>query len=181
MAAITIREWLPAAAAAEHDSVVGDLARILHACVHGGASVSFVLPFTLEDAERYWRERILPDVRTRRKRVLLAAPGEPTVGTVQLDLDSPPNQRHRSEVMKLLVHPNARRQGVGRALMEAVERIAVEEGRTLLTLDTRSGDPSESLYVSMGYRRAGVIPGFARGPADPSLHATTILYKTLPR
>jgi GNAT superfamily N-acetyltransferase len=58
------------------------------------------------------------------------------LGTVQLDLEMPPNQQHRAAVAKLLVDPAARRRGIGRALMIALEEIARSEGRTLLTLDT---------------------------------------------
>jgi ribosomal protein S18 acetylase RimI-like enzyme len=90
-----------------------------------------------------------------------------------------PNQRHRAEVAKLLVHPDARRRGIARDLMAAIEEIARQEGRTLLTLDTRTGDAAEPLYRDMGYRTAGVIPGYARGPHGRELEATTFMYKVL--
>ncbi len=63
--------------------------------------------------------------------------------------------------------------------MEAVEALARAEGRTLLTLDTRTGDAAEPLYRSMGYLTAGVIPNYARAAASPELHATTFMYKIL--
>ena len=94
-------------------------------------------------------------------------------------LDTFPNQRHRAEVAKLLVHPDARRQGIGRSLMVAVEELARAESRTLLTLDTRTGDSAEPLYLSMGYVAAGAIPGYAAVPYSAALEATTIMYKTL--
>jgi GNAT superfamily N-acetyltransferase len=76
---------------------------------------------------------------------VLARRGDRIVGTVQLDLDMPPNQQHRASVAKLLVHPAARRLGIGRALMFALEKMARSEGRTLLTLDTVSGGNAETL------------------------------------
>jgi len=76
------------------------------------------------------------------------------------------------------VHRSARRQGYGRALMQQAEAVALEEGRTLLVLDTRKGDPSEALYRSAGYIRAGEIPQYARG-AGAELHATVFYYKLL--
>jgi ribosomal protein S18 acetylase RimI-like enzyme len=175
MADLRIVEWRPE----EADGVVEMLAGVLHAVVHDGASVGFILPFPLEEARAYWTERVLQDVRTRRRRLLLAWVGAVVVGTVHLNLDTMPNQAHRAEVSKLLVHPGSRRRGIARALMTELEAIARGEGRTLLTLDTRSGDSAEPLYLSMGYTFVGAIPHFAQAPDSPALDATSILYKEL--
>jgi len=152
---------------------------VLHAAVHAGASVSFVLPFSLDDARAFWRDQVLPRAAAGTRRVLVARVERRIVGTVQLDLATPPNQRHRAEVLKLLVHPDARRRGIARALMLAIEDVARAEGRTLLTLDTRTGDAAEPLYLSRGYIAAGKIPGYALAPDGGALEATTILYKEL--
>lgn len=174
----TIEDWRPAdAVTLECDLEM--LADVLHAVVHGGAGVSFIVPFSLSDARAYWRDTVLPRVQAGRRRVLVARLGGRIVGTVQLDLATPPNQAHRAEVAKLLVHPVARRQGIARALMVALEPVAAAAGRSLLTLDTVTGGPAEPLYVALGYTVAGVIPGYARGSLSPHLDATTILYKVL--
>ena len=102
------------------------LGSVLHACVHEGASVSFVLPFSHEQAAAWWRDRILPAIRSGDCRVLTARMHGSIVGTVQLDRAMPPNQPHRAEVRKLLVHPQARRLGIARALMTAAEDYALE-------------------------------------------------------
>jgi len=172
-----LTEWLPGP---DVNNDLEALAAVLHAAVHEGASVGFVLPFSPEDALGFWRDRVLPVVRTGARRVWVARIGGRIVATVQLILDTPPNQCHRAEIAKLLVHPEARRLGIGRALMEAAEASARAEGRTLLTLDTRTGDRAEPLYLSMGYIAAGVIPGYARGPHSPELEPTTIMYKAVP-
>jgi GNAT superfamily N-acetyltransferase len=178
---IVIEEWRPEASNGSRlEEQLDMLCGVLHAAVHAGASVSFVLPFSVDDARAFWRDKVLPGVRRGTRRVLLARSEEEVVGTVQLDLDVPPNQGHRAEVTKLLVHPKARRRGIGRALMMAIERVARAEGRTLLTLDTRRGDVAEPLYLSMGFVPAGVIPRYARGPLRPHLEDTTIMYKELP-
>jgi GNAT superfamily N-acetyltransferase len=91
----------------------------------------------------------------------------------------PPNQQHRAAVAKLLVHPDARRRGIAKALMIALEEIARFEGRTLLTLDTVTGAGAELLYSSLGYTTSGVIPGYARRALTPELESTTIMYKEL--
>ncbi|MGH9313393.1 MAG: GNAT family N-acetyltransferase [Vicinamibacterales bacterium] len=155
------------------------LGEVLHAVVHTGAGVSFIVPFSLDDARAFWLDKVLPVVRARTRRVVIARWGARIVGTVQLDLAVPPNQQHRAEVAKLLVHPAARRRGVARALMMALEAIARSEGRTLLTLDTWTGGSAEPLYRSLGYISAGVIPRYARGSLTPDLEATTIMYKEL--
>ena len=157
--------------------MLGDL---LHDCVHAGAAVSFVLPFSRDDAVGFWRNKILPTVETGTCRVLVARRAGRIVGTVQLDLATPPNQLHRAEVKKLLVHPNERRSGIARALMLALEAQAREMGRTLLTLDTASAG-AENLYLSLGYVRLGVIPRFSRKPESTELEGTTVMYKEIPQ
>jgi GNAT superfamily N-acetyltransferase len=82
-------------------------------------------------------------------------------------------------VAKLLVHPDARRRGVARSLMIALEAIARSENKTLLTLDTETGGKAEPLYQSLGYVAAGVIPRYARDSLTSNLHGTTIMYKEL--
>jgi len=178
--AAAIEEWTGEGSGCfPRDEDLDMLAELLHAAVHAGASVSFVLPFSLEEARAFWREQVLPGVAAGTRRVLVARDGGRILGTVQLDLEMPPNQQHRAEVLKLLVHPEARRRGIARALMTAVETMARSAGRTLLTLDTRTGDMAEPLYLSMGFVLVGAIPRYARGPLSPDLEAASILYKEL--
>ncbi len=161
------------------DAELDMLADVLHAAVHGGAGVSFFTPFAIEDARAFWVEKVLPSVRAGTQRMLVARLDERIVGTVQLELEMPPNQKHRAGVAKLLVHPDARRRGIARQLMIALEALARAEGRTLLTLDTVTGSGAEDLYTSLGYSTAGVIPRFARGALTPALEDATFMYKEL--
>ncbi len=161
-------------------AAVPDLATLLHACVHGGASVSFVLPYSRDEAEAFWRNKVMPGVESGAVKLWVARVDGHIAGSVQLDVDTPPNQPHRAEVRKLLVHPDFRRQGIARRLMQEVEAMARRLNRSLLTLDTRTGDSAEPLYASLGYQTVGVIPGFARDPLDPAkVDGTTIMYKQL--
>jgi len=174
---IHIEPWRP-----DPEHLAGDIAMlgiVLHAVVHNGSSVSFILPFSHDDADSFWRDKVLPAVEAETCCVLVARHEARIIGTVQLDFATPPNQPHRAEVKKLLVHPDFRRAGVARALMLAIEDQARVAGRTLLTLDTAS-DPAEQLYSSLGYVRVGVIPRYSRRPDSPELEGTTMMYKELP-
>ncbi|HEY6433612.1 MAG TPA: GNAT family N-acetyltransferase [Acetobacteraceae bacterium] len=163
---------LDAAAAA---SAERQLAEILVACVDGGASVWFLPPLAIDVARGYWR-RVASEVATG-KRILLGgwSDGE-LAGTVMLDLDTPQNQPHRAEVQKLLVHPGARRAGLGRRLMARLEQEARARGRSLLTLDTNADSAAEALYRSSGWIEGGRIPDFSLD-ADGALRATVLFHK----
>jgi ribosomal protein S18 acetylase RimI-like enzyme len=160
-------------------SILGDLTDTLHACVHHGASVGFVLPFSEHDAAVFWEERIFAMVTDGTATLFVARHEGRVVGTVQLVPAPMPNQPHRADVSKLLVHPGFRRLGLGRALMTALQDKARDLGLSLLVLDTRSGDPSQALYQSLGFQVAGEIPDFCRNPFDDRLEPTTYMYKHL--
>jgi GNAT superfamily N-acetyltransferase len=152
---------------------VDQLADILIAVVAQGASVGFLPPLAREEAKDYWRGVLRPEVR-----LLVAERDGRIVGTAQLELATKVNGRHRAEVNKVLVHPACQRQGVGRRLMSAIETVARREGRTLLHLDTREGDPSNELYQAAGWTEAGRIPMWARSAAG-TLDGTVFYFKEL--
>ncbi|MGE0846578.1 MAG: GNAT family N-acetyltransferase [Flavobacteriaceae bacterium] len=157
------------------------LSELLCACVNAGASISFVLPHDIADSRAFWRRKVLPPLSAGGLALFAALSGGRVVGSVQLDHDTPQNQPHRAEVRKLLVHPDFRRRGIARLLMAALEARALALGRSLITLDTRTGDDAEPLYRSMDYEVAGVIPDFCRDTVTPCLDPTTIMYKRLRR
>jgi GNAT superfamily N-acetyltransferase len=154
-----------------------ELSEVLHDCVHGGASVSFMLPFPLEEARDFWRD--VAESVGRGETLLAAALHEGrVVGTVLVGLKQTPNQPHRGDLKKLLVHREARGFGLSRLLMEAAERKAVEAGKTLLVLDTATGSPAEDIYPRFGWQRVGVVPDYALYP-DGSYCGTTFFYKRI--
>src|SRR5689334_15748431 len=156
---------------------ISDLTALLEDAVNSGASIGFLPPLASGEAEAYWTGVI--DSMHAGGRVHLAAIEDGRIiGSVQLDYAGRRNASHRAEVMKLMVHTAARRRGVGRLLMQRAAEIALSAGRTLLVLDTRCGDPSETLYTQLGYVTAGVIPGYARS-ASGDLHSTVIMYRHL--
>jgi acetyltransferase len=170
---LTIEQLTAASAAAE----LAGLIELLVDSVASGASVGFLPPLALADARDYWAD-VIAGVEEGTRVLLIARQDDRIVGTVQLEFARKPNARHRAEVQKLLVHTTMRRQGLGRALMAAIEDAARQAGRTLLVLDTRQGDPSEQLYRAEGYTLAGTIPAYARN-GDGGLDATALYYKLL--
>lgn len=136
-----------------------------------------MLPFTSADARPFW-QRVAETAASGSPVVLGAFVDGVLAGTVQLVLVGMPDQPHRGEVAKLLVASTLRRRGVARSLMLALEREARARNRTLLTLDTATGDAAEPLYETLGYVKVGVIPGYAMKPAG-GLTATSIFYKQM--
>jgi GNAT superfamily N-acetyltransferase len=163
--------------ATEAQAYLPGLVSLLQDAVDGGASVGFLPPLAAVEAEAYWRS-VLPAVAAGATLLFAARDAARVLGSVQLALAQRPNARHRAEVQKLLVHRNARRQGLGTALMQAAEAAARACGRSLLVLDTLQGEPSELLYQRLGYAVAGVIPCFA-SVADGSLQPTVVYYRLL--
>lgn len=165
--------------ASDLDPALPDLADILHACVCDGASVGFILPFAPDTARAFWSDKVFPAVRSGGTCLWAAYSDGKLAGTVQLGVDLPPNQPHRADVAKLLVHPDHRRKGLARHLMAALETEARRLGKQLLVLDTRSGDAALPLYQDLGFQIAGEIPGYCRNPFRETFEATTYMYKGL--
>jgi hypothetical protein len=160
-------------------AVEASLAEIVADGVNGGAAISFMQPYSRDDGLRFWREEVFPDVADGKRVLFVAYLDDAIVGTVQMDVTLRPNQPHRGEVAKMVVHSRARRQGVARRLMLALEAHARAIGKTLITLDTRTGDKAEQLYGSLGFRTAGVIPNYAYDPDGGARHGTTYMYKEI--
>ena len=165
-------------AVVEAEAALPELLDVLRDAVEAGASVGFLPPLTDTEGRAYWHGVIAAIADGSRVLLVARHTDGPIVGTVQLDLATRANGHHRAEVSKLLVARAARRQGLGRALMAALEREALRLGRTTIVLDTRQGDPSELLYAGLGYQRVGAVPQYARS-ADGALHATAFYYKLL--
>jgi GNAT superfamily N-acetyltransferase len=152
------------------------LAELLVDAVNSGASVSFMQPFSVDEARSWWQKTIAhADARAI---ILVARDDSGIVGTVSMHPAWPPNQPHRADIAKLLVHRRARRRGVARALMAGIEARASAAGFTLLTLDTVRGDAADHLYTDAGWQRVGIIPDYALYP-DGRLCDVVLYYKKL--
>ena len=161
------------------ESALEQLADVLVDCVEGGASVSFMSPFSHQQALAFFG-KIAGTVASGDTVLLAARLGGRIVGTVQLGLDTPPNQPHRADIKKLLVHRSCRGHGVGAALMAQVEEEARRRGRWLLVLDTVPGENGHRLYLRAGWTQTGLVPNYALFP-DGRLCDTAIMWKRLDR
>lgn len=154
------------------------LAALLAATVDGGASIGFLAPMPLTEAADWWRDVASRLGEDRRAWAALDDDGERVLGTVQLVRASAPNSRHRGDIAKLMVHPDARGRGLARTLLKTAEDEARGMGITLLILDTETGSPAETLYAADGWIRVGEIPDYASDPHG-RLHPTTVFRKPL--
>lgn len=159
-------------------TVLPGLARLLRDAVDSGGSVGFWAPLGDGDALLYWRE-VMQGLVDKSVVLIVAEDQGEVVGSVQVVLSTRQNGHHRAEVRKLMVHTSRRGHGLGRALLAAAHVEARFRGRTLLILDTRTGDAAEGLYESMGYKRAGQVPGYTV-ERDGTAHGTTFFFHVLP-
>jgi GNAT superfamily N-acetyltransferase len=170
---VEVRRLTPAEALQELDA----LARVLADCVAGGASVGYMEPFSHADARAVYEDYVR-DAEQGRRIILGAFVDGELVGTAQLVLAVPPNQPHRADVARVLVHRAARRRGIAQRLMEEIEQEARAEGKTLLVLDAVTGGDAARLYERIGWNTVGVIPGYALYP-DGRVCDTTVFWKTV--
>jgi ribosomal protein S18 acetylase RimI-like enzyme len=153
------------------------LAVLLRDAVDGGASLGFLPPLDPAEAGMYWKGAEA-EMRAGRRIVVVAWSGSRVVGCVQIILSTRENARHRAEVQKLCVLTSERGKGIGKALMEAAHAAALARGRTLLTLDTKKGDPAVALYRGLGYVELGVVPSYTRDRSG-EFHDSVFLYRQL--
>jgi GNAT superfamily N-acetyltransferase len=164
-------------ASPDEPGLLDALARLLVDCVADGASLGFLAPLPVEDARAYWSSAV---AGTSACTFVALDDDGALVGVVQLRPAQMPNQPHRADVAKLMVRPDARRRGIARALLAAVEEEAARLGRWVLVLDTATGSAAESAYQTLGWERVGTIPDYALDPQG-RLGGTTLFTKRLPR
>lgn len=151
---------------------------LLADAVAGNASVGFVLPLDHDGIGRFW-DGVTEDVERGLRTVLVVEREGRVAGSVQVVPCGKDNGRHRAEIQKLLVHSCARRQGLGRVLMQAAETHARGRACWLLVLDTRTGSAAEAMYHRLGWQPMGRVPDYACDP-DGTFADCTFFWKKLP-
>lgn len=170
----TIVQAMPA----DLDAALPALVDLLQACVAGGASIGWPSVPDHATSATFWRGCAAALAAGERDIWLALDDAGSVVGSTQLGLAGMPNGRHRAEVMKVMVHPRARRRGLAEALLQRAESQASARGRWLLVLDTLQGSDAERLYGRLGWQLCGRIPDYAE-LGDGSTAATTVMYKRL--
>jgi GNAT superfamily N-acetyltransferase len=170
---ITIRQL----SALEFLALLPELVDLFLETVNGGSPLGFLAPIT-HDTVRGYLISLIPEVETGSRLVLIAYRNNAVVGSGQLALSRRSNSPHRAELERLFVERASRGQGIGRSLMHALHSVARQNGRTLILLNTRRGEPAEAFYKGLGYREVGVIPGWTIG-ADGERYDHVTLYQEL--
>jgi GNAT superfamily N-acetyltransferase len=152
------------------------LSSLLSECVHSGASLGFLPPLSRSDAAAYWLA-LRTELRDGARLLLGAYVDGFLVGCGQLALPRWPNARHRAEVQKIIVSSTLQGRGVGGALLAGLHQAARQRGRSLLLLNTKRGDSPERFYKALGYRVAGVIPGYTVGPSGQRVDNVTLYHE----
>ncbi|NHQ84674.1 GNAT family N-acetyltransferase [Iodobacter sp. HSC-16F04] len=155
-------------------TLINDLCSLLKDAVDGGASVGFLAPLSAQDADKYW-QHVFSELHSGLY-LWVAIKDEKIAGSVQLALCGKQNGQHRAEIQKLFVLREYRGQGISSQLMKAAEAFAVQQGRSLLVLDTEAGSDAELIYRHAGWKAAGSIPDYAQSPSG-GLRPTVYFYK----
>ena len=89
--------------------------------------------------------------------------GAELYGCVGLERETRPKNRHKATVVGMYVSPEVGRQGVGRALLEALVAHARTEGVESLVLTVTAGNTgAQRLYAAAGFRSFGIEPDAIR-------------------
>ena len=155
-----------------------ELIALLNDCVENGASIGFLAPLQDGEADSYW-QGVATDLAKGSRVLLVAREAEHIVGAIQIHYCTKTNGLHRANVEKLMVHSAFRRRGIALQLITEMERQARTNQRTLLVLDSRTGDTASILYRKIGYHEVGQIPQFSRSTTGSTMDGTTFFYKLL--
>lgn len=153
-------------------TLLSGLAAMMVEAVAGGASIGFMAGFGQAQSLAWWQDRLTAAVRGH-VLILVALDDDGVAGTVSLVPAPMSNQPHRADIAKMMVAKRARGQGVGAALLMAVEALAQERGRSTLVLDTISGSAAARLYERSSWEKVGDIPAYALMP-EGEMAPTTV-------
>ncbi len=140
---------------------LSDLCEATEAAILDGNGFGWLRPPPRGQLEAYWRGVLVVPERD----LFVARLDRVVAGSAQL-LRPPPNHEARAFAATLSIHfvaPWARGHGLARALVDAVEQAARDEGFEVLNLDVRETQTAAiRLYESCGFERWGTLPWYAR-------------------
>ncbi|KAG6003068.1 hypothetical protein E4U54_000751 [Claviceps lovelessii] len=104
------------------------------------------------------------------------------LGIVELALSDSEAGTFRGELEMLIVSPSYRRHGLAKRLLQEVERLALEQNKTLITFSTTRDSVAEKyLYAQMGFVEFGRLPNYAITPLTGKYVDGVYFYKDLSR
>ena len=140
---------------------LNDLCDATEAAIEGGGGFGWVEIPSRDVLERYWQGVLVMPAR-----ILLVARLDGMIcGTCQLWKPPLNNeaQKHTVQLTTNFIAPWARGHGLAKMLMEKAEKIAMNEGFSVINLDVRETmEKAIKLFESMDYVRVGVHPYYAR-------------------
>jgi ribosomal protein S18 acetylase RimI-like enzyme len=155
---------------------LNDLCDAAEAAISDGGGFGWVRRPPRHIMESYWKGVLLvPDRR------LFVARLDGTIAGSAVLVRPPRNneaQAFAAHLTGMFVAPWARNRGLGRQIAELVEAVARELGAEVLNLDVRDTQTAAiRLFESMGYRRWGQHPAYAR--VDGKIVSGPFLWKPL--
>jgi acetyltransferase len=170
---VVIRE----AGAHEADALATPLADLHLEAVGSGMALGQVEPVDVGALRAEWRREIAA-LGVSRRALVIAERADDVVAMALLVPSTAANARHRAEVQRVAVATAARGAGIGRRLMDAVEKRAATRGITLLYLTTHAGTDACAFYEACGYIQLGVMPDYSARP-DGTLAPGAFYYRVL--
>jgi ribosomal protein S18 acetylase RimI-like enzyme len=148
--------WLEAADGAAVDAAY----RVVRAVMERGGAVGWVhVPDRAETAE--WLGQIAAEVAAGRTRMAAAGAGGRVDALGRWTRYAKPAVAVNAEIVQVMVHPDARGQGLARLLVGALVEDARANRVETLTLDVRGNNHAAmALYESFGFEVSGRLPDF---------------------
>ena len=136
-------------------------------CFHGAACHADYEAECARQLAMYDGERgvafVVTEIPESPRLCTMCAPEEPRIIAFATVFFAP----DEGQIVNVATHPDYRRRGAGRMLMEAIEKDAHGRGFTLLSLEVRvSNEPAIELYKRYGFETAGVRKGFYTAPRE---------------
>lgn len=138
---------------------LSDLCDATEAAIAGGGGFGWVSPPAREVLERYWKGVLAVPERT----LILARMDGAICGAVQLVEPTRHNeaQSFSATLLACFTAPWARGHGIGRRLMQTVEKLAIDSGYKVLNLDVRETQTAAiSLCDQLDWKRWGTNPAY---------------------
>lgn len=159
--------------------VITDLVDVFMDTVNRGSPLGFMPPITRDESLQYWVS-LLPELASGARKLIVVYYDRRVAGSGQLALSQRTNSPHRAEIQRLFVDRRFRGEGLGTFLVHGLHNLARENGRTLISLSTRYDERPHHFYRALGYKDAGVIPGWTIGPNGERYSHVTMYQELAP-